>query len=57
MSDKSELCTACGHFRPDGQVVDTGDGDGLLFTCPDCEATSRARVKAVAELTTPLAPQ
>lgn len=44
MSDKSELCTACGHFRPDGRVVDTGDGDGMLFTCPDCEARSRNQV-------------
>lgn len=40
MSDKSLLCTGCGHYRPDGAVVDTGDGDGLMWTCPDCVSTS-----------------
>lgn len=30
------LCTGCGHWRPDGAVVDVGDGDGPLWTCPDC---------------------
>jgi hypothetical protein len=36
VSDKSMLCNGCGRWREDGAVIDLDDGDGLLWTCPDC---------------------
>ncbi len=36
MSSKEMLCNGCGRWREDGSYVDCGDGDGVLWTCPDC---------------------
>ena len=37
MSDKTMLCNGCGQWKPDGSLVDTGDGAGSMWTCTDCE--------------------
>lgn len=39
MSSKAMICNGCGKFSaPENgaRIVDVGDGDGFLWTCPAC---------------------
>lgn len=52
MSDKSMLCNGCGSWAANGANVDTGDGLGALWTCPECAALLRIIYETAPEVVT-----